>query len=65
MKMKQDNYQNRVIKNPIIPCEYKDLCPPNIPKYSMKCDFNKEDCQVRKYFKRLRGLDLTKLGIGS
>jgi len=47
-------------------CEYKKtLCPDNIKKYSMKCIFGKRDCQVRKYFKRFNGLDITKLGVGS
>ena len=47
-------------------CEYQEsMCPKNIPKYSMKCIFNKRDCQVRRYFKRFSGLDITKLGVGA
>ncbi len=47
-------------------CEYqKSICPSNIPKYSMKCVFNKRSCRIRRYFKRYEGLDLTKLGVGS
>ena len=47
-------------------CEYyKTICPPNIKKYSMKCMFGKEDCRIRKYFKKYESLDISKLGIGS
>jgi len=40
------------------PCEYQNtICPPNIPKYSMKCNFNKEGCRIRRWFKRFEGLE--------
>ena len=46
-------------------CEYqKSICPKNVPKYSMKCIFNKRSCSIKKYFDRYRKEDLGKLGIG-
>ena len=51
--------------SPVI-CKYqKDICPDNIPKYSMKCIYHKNDCSIKKYFDRYRRSDLIKLGIGS
>ena len=47
-------------------CEYqKDICPKNIPKYSMKCIYHNKECSIKKYFDRYRRSDLIKLGIGS
>jgi len=51
--------------NVLSQCKYKNICPNNIPKYSMKCIFNKKDCKIGKYFKRFEGLDITKLGVGN
>jgi len=65
--MKQNkSQQGEKITNQPECCEYqKSICPKNIPKYSMKCIFNKDKCQIRKYFKRYEGLDINMLGIGS
>jgi len=47
------------------PCEYqKALCPPNIPKYYMKCGVNKNICKIKRYFDRFKKGDLESLGIG-
>ena len=46
-------------------CKYqKDTCPKNVPKYSMKCIYHKNECSIKKYFDRYRPSDLDKLGIG-
>ena len=47
-------------------CKYqKDTCPKNVPKYSMKCIYHKNECSIKKYFDRYRPSDLIKLGIGA
>jgi len=49
--------------NVLSQCKYKNICPNNIKKYSMKCIFNKRSCKVRDYFKRFNGLDIDRLGV--
>ena len=47
-------------------CDYhKEICPKNIPKYSMKCIYHNKECNIKKYFDRFRRSDLIKLGLGS
>ena len=41
-------------------CEFKSICPDNIHKYSMKCIYGKEDCRIRKYFKKFEDLNSKK-----
>ena len=46
-------------------CEYQNsICPANIPKYSMKCIFNKNTCNIKRYFDKWRIDEINELGIG-
>jgi len=35
-------------------CEYKPICPDNIPKFSMKCVFGINECNVKSYYDRYK-----------
>ena len=51
--------------SPIL-CEYHpSICPGNIPKYSMKCIFTKNNCSIKKYFDKYRKDEINILGVGS
>ena len=43
-------------------CEHKEICP--VPHYSMKCIFNKEECQVKKFYDKY-GTEYNQMYIGS
>lgn len=48
-----DAPKNNKTLSPVL-CEYQSRCPNNIHKYSMKCIYGKDNCQVRRYFMRLK-----------
>lgn len=45
-------------------CEHKPYCPDNIRKYSMKCVFGKDKCNVKKFYDRY-GVSANEMFVGA